>query len=117
MTTEAKELDSELDRLKARQRALLTKRERQQLERAVVLLGRVYERRCKALGIEPGYGDEDDDHVAWPAHVADAYVSALLEGDEDERRAVSNEAERLRMGVWMESGTAFDGLAAALRGR
>jgi hypothetical protein len=110
----AANVELETEGLKIRKRALLTKRERAQLQRCAVLLERVYQRRCEALEIEPGYGDEDEDPVAWPAHVSEAYIHALLEGDDDERRWIEREADRLVFQSWLESGEAFAPLARAI---
>lgn len=109
------ELKAQLESLKARKNALLTKRERQQLERTQMLLERVYERRCKALDIEPGYGDEDDDPIAWPAKVAEVKVSVLLEGDQLERESIGREVDGLRNRVWL-AGAGTDDWLRALRG-
>ncbi len=98
--------------LQRRQRALLTKRERQQLKRSQDLLQRLRSRHAEAAGIDP---DLEDDEITESAHTADARIEMLLDGDDAERSAILGDVERLRMRGWLDAGA--PGLEQALGAR
>lgn len=62
---------------------LLTKLERAQLERARVLLEKIHEESCKALGVSSD--DSLDEPIAAPAKYAEVSVYELLDQDQQER--------------------------------
>ncbi len=66
--------------------AHLTKRERQQLERAQTLLQRYLERRGKAEGVDLDTDPVDCDGALWSAKVADTRIEMLLDEDATDKR-------------------------------
>lgn len=107
--------DDQIREAKQRRAALLTKRERAQLERAVALLERIHERRCRAMGLHAEQGDDVDDGIAWPAHAGRAYLDELLDGDAHERKQVAKDLERLAFQTWLDSGAPMAELGAIAR--
>ncbi len=79
--------------------AHLTKRERQQLERAQTLLQRYIERRGKAEGVDLDTDPVDCDGALWSAKVADTRIEMLLDEDAADKR----HAEALGADAMMEA--------------
>ena len=104
----------QIENMKNLRAGLLTRRELAQLHRAVLLLDRVFARRCVAMGFEPGYGEEDGDEIAWSAAAARARIEMLIDGDDEERKRLGREAERLEFDLLLDGGDVFDKLAAVV---
>jgi len=82
--------------------SVATKRELEQLKRALALVNRIHARRCKAESMDHDYGEDQDDYVAWPAACAEAQLNELIGGIEHAWVREESERKTAAFDTWLE---------------